>query len=302
MWNELIFTLPPGDVERASAVLTLLNNDGMYIEDFSDLLDNELVRQTMLVEQKLLDKIHNNPVIHLYISPDANPAEISQSARNLLTSAGINHTLEIKEILDADWAEEWKKYYKPVEIGKNLVVVPCWEEYSKTNGKTVVRIDPGAAFGTGTHETTRLCMQAAEQYLTPGARVLDIGTGSGILAVTALLLGAASADAVDIDPLAVRAAAENARLTAVTGRLKIKQGDLLSTASGRYDFIFANIVADVILSLLPVLREYMFPACKVVLSGIINSRAEEVIESASQNGFVVSETSRDGEWTALVIE
>lgn len=302
MWNELIFTIKQTDCDRTSEILTVLNHDGMFIEDFSDLMENDAVRQTNLVEQELLDKISNDPIIHLYISPAQNLSEMAQSAQSLLDQSMIPHTLEVKPIPDKNWNEEWMKYYKPVHISDHVTVVPCWIDYEKREDELVVSLDPGAAFGTGTHETTKLCLSALERYVTPSCRMLDVGTGSGILAITSLLLGAQTADAVDIDPLSVKAAHANASLNHVEERLNVKLGNLLDTASGKYQLITANIVADVIISMLPNIKDFMDQNGVLILSGIIKERETDVLETINVNNYDILEHLTDGEWVAFVVK
>ncbi len=300
MWNELVITVNPKNCDLAANVLTVLNHDGMFIEDFSDLMENDAVKQTNLVEQELLNKINNDPIIHLYISPNQNLAEMAQSAQALLDQNQISHQLQIKEIPEKNWNEEWMKYYKPVHINDHLTIVPCWLEYQVQPDELTVLLDPGAAFGTGTHETTKLCLDALDRHIKTDDRILDIGTGSGILAITSLLLGAKSADAVDIDPLSVKAAAENAALNQVQDRLTVKLGNLLDHASGHYQVITANIVADVIISMLPDLKQYMDADSILILSGIIRERTHDVLQALNDHAYIVKEHLQNGEWTALI--
>lgn len=301
MWNELIITVKQFDCERASEILTVLNHDGMFIEDFSDLMDNDAVKQTNLVEPDLLDKINNDPIIHLYISPVRNLSEMAQSAISLLDQNKIEYQMEMKLIPDKNWNEEWMKYYKPVHISERMTVVPCWIDYTPKADELVILLDPGAAFGTGTHETTKLCLSALERYTIPGCRMLDVGTGSGILAITSLLLGTEAAEAVDIDPLSVKAANANASLNHVEDRISVKLGNMLDHASGQYQLITANIVADVIISMLPDIKNYMAPTGNLILSGIICEREKDVLDALERNDYKIIEHLQDGEWIAFVV-
>ena len=302
MWNELILTVKQPDCDRCAEILTVLNHDGMFIEDFSDLMENDAVKQTNLVEQDLLNKINNDPIIHLYVSPSQNLSEVAQTAQLLLDQSQIGCQLEVKPIPDKNWNEEWMKYYKPVHVSNTMTIVPCWIDYEKAPDERIVLIDPGAAFGTGTHETTKLCLSSLEKYTTAGCRMLDVGTGSGILAVTALLLGAESADAVDIDPLSVKAAGANAKLNHVESKLSVKLGNLLDTASGKYQVITANIVADVIISMLPDIGIFLENDGFLILSGIIRERKDDVLRAIAANNFAVVEDLNDGEWVAFVVK
>lgn len=302
MWNELIITIKSSDCELASNILTVLNHDGMFIEDYSDLMENEAVKQTNLVEKDLLDKIQNDPIIHLYISPASNLAETAQTAQSLLQQNQIEFSMKINEIPDKNWNEEWMKYYKPVHVADRLTVVPQWIEYQPREDEKIVLLDPGAAFGTGTHETTKLCLSLLDRLVKKDVDVLDIGTGSGILAITGLLLGAKSADAIDIDPLSVKAAKENADLNGVADRLNVKLGNLLDQVNGQYDIITANIVADVIISLLADIKPFMKSDGVLILSGIIRERQEDVERALNDHNYVIDEKHQDGEWVAFAVK
>lgn len=302
MWNELIITVKSSDCEFASNILTVLNHDGMFIEDYSDLMDNEAVKQTNLVEKDLLDKIQNDPILHLYISPASNLTEVSQTAQALLQQNGIQFSMEIHEIPDKNWNEEWMKYYKPVHITDHLTIVPQWIEYQPKENEKIVLLDPGAAFGTGTHETTKLCLSVLDSIIRKDNTILDIGTGSGILAITALLLGAKSADAIDIDPLSVKAAKENAKLNHIDEYLTVRLGNLLDQVKGQYDVITANIVADVIISLLADIKPFMKPNGVLILSGIIREREADVLDALDQYNYSIAEKHQDGEWIAFVVK
>ncbi len=301
MWNELVITVKSSDCELASNVLTVLNHDGMFIEDYSDLMENEAVKQTNLVEKDLLDKIQNDSILHLYISPASNLTEMAQTAQSLLQQNQIEFTIKINEIPDKNWNEEWMKYYKPVHITDRLTIVPQWIDYKASPNEQVVLLDPGAAFGTGTHETTKLCLSLLDKFIETDDTLLDVGTGSGILAITGLLLGAKCADAIDIDPLSVKAAKENAELNAVENRLNVKLGNLLDHVKGQYDVITANIVADVIISMLADLKAFMKTEGVLIISGIIREREADVEYALKQYHYNIEEKLQDGEWTAFAV-
>ena len=176
--------------------------------------------------------------------------------------------------------------------------MPSWEEYP--TDRIVIRLDPGMAFGTGTHETTALCLAALDELVKGGERVLDIGTGSGILAIAALKLGAAEAEGVDIDPMCVRTAGENAQLNGVDGKLKVLVGDLSDKATGKYDIITANIVANAILHLAPCVPALLAEGGTFIASGIIDAREEEVCAGLAAAGLKVAEVRRQGGWVAIL--
>ena len=249
-WTDIRLTVAKADADNAEAVATMIAEGGIYIEDYSDIEQQVAeIAHVDLIEQELLDKPRDTVIIHMYLEPGASPVETLALIQARMEAAGIAYTVETEGVEQEDWQNGWRKYYHPMDIGKRLAIVPSWQEYDTDRVKLV--LDPGLAFGTGGHETTSLCMEALDERVTGGERVLDIGTGSGILAIAALKLGAAVAEGVDIDPVAVRTAGENAALNGVQDKLTVLVGDLSDKASGKYDIITANIVANAIISLAP---------------------------------------------------
>ena len=234
-----------------------------------------------LIEQDLLDQPRDIVKVHMYLAPDENPAEILPLFKERLEASGVEYKLETSGIEQEDWQNAWKKYYHAMDIGQHLAIVPGWETYD--TDRIVITMDPGMAFGTGTHETTSLCLETLDSMVKGGERVLDIGTGSGILAIAALKLGAAEAEGVDIDPMCVRTAGENAERNGVAEHFTVLVGDLSDKASGKYNIITANIVAAAILSLAPHVPVLMAPGARFIASGIIDTRKDEVL-AAMQNG------------------
>lgn len=221
----------------------------------------------------------------------------------MLTDAGINYSISTAEVHDSDWADNWKKYFKPFDVGDRLAVCPTWEKYTGSDSRKVLKIDPGAAFGSGTHETTRLCLEVLEEYVSSGKKILDIGCGSGILSIAALLLGADSACGVDIDAAAVKTAKENGEINGFSEpTLTYLQGDLAGAVEGKFDIITANIVADVIIRLLPDLRRYMSAGGVALLSGIISERSKEVERHIEENNFSIVKKSDNNGWACIVIK
>lgn len=198
-----------------------------------------------------------------------------------------------------DWQKEWKKFFHTMKIGMRTVIKPIWEEYLPQPGEIVIDIDPGMAFGTGDHATTAMCLRALERYLQPGDKVADIGTGSGILAIAAALLGAKSVDAVENDARSLDFAAENVALNKLTDKIILSEGDLGSDLSGGYDLIVANIVSDVILRFLPQAAGLLRPGGILITSGIIDSRGQEVEEALAQAGFSLKDKEKEDCWLAL---
>lgn len=212
--------------------------------------------------------------------------------------------LELSGVKDEDWSENWKKYYKPFRIGTHLVVKPTWEAYQPSPEDLIIELDPGMAFGTGTHETTRLVCGLIEKYLTPGQRVLDVGTGSGILSICASKLGAAECFACDIDPVAVRVARENAADNSCEN-IRCEVSDLLMNVDlsrGKYDFAVANIVADIIIRMSDDIGDYLKTGAYLITSGIIDIYADEVIKALVAKGFTHIETRTEADWNAIVFQ
>ena len=300
-WTDISITVKKADAETAEAIATMIANGGIYIEDYSDLEQQvQEIAHIDLIEQELLDKDRDTVIVHMYLSPEEHPAEVLGLFRERLDASGIAYTLDTAGVEQEDWQNGWKKYYHSMEIGRRLAVVPSWESYENAQGRAVMSLDPGMAFGTGTHETTWLCLEALDEAVRGGERMLDIGTGSGILAIAALLLGAEAAEGVDIDPMCVRTAGENARRNRVNDRFKVLVGDLSDKASGQYDIITANIVAAAILSLAPHLPALMKPETLFIASGVIDTKKDEVIAGLEKAGLVVTEVREKRGWECIL--
>lgn len=299
-YNEVTLKVPVGFLEPAAAIANLVVPYGLYIEDYSDLeTEAPRIAHVDLIERELLERDREHALIHLYIPGAENPAEAVSFLRERFTASAIPYEVTEASVNEEDWATAWKKFYFPTKVGERLVVVPSWETYEKAQNEVVLTMDPGMAFGTGTHDTTRLCMTLLEQYAGPGATLLDIGTGSGILAVAALLLGADRAVGVDIDQVAVRVARENAAANGVDSRCAFLCGDLADKVSGKYSIITANIVADVIIRLTPDLRRFLSPGGVFIASGIIDAREADVLAALKEAGLTVKERRASGGWVAL---
>lgn len=207
-----------------------------------------------------------------------------------------------RTLCEQDWANEWKQYFHVTHAGKRLVIKPSWEGYEPKPEELVIEIDPGMAFGTGTHHTTAMCMELLEDVITPQAEVFDVGTGSGILAVAAAKLGAKSITAVDIDATAVRIARENIAANGLSGAITVKEGDLLHGTEGKADVIIANIIADIIIMLVQDIPQKLKSSGKFLASGIIAEREADVAAAARQHGLKVIEVKHRGGWSAMLME
>lgn len=297
-WTDIQITVQKQDAEIAEAIATSVSGGGIYIEDYSDLETGvQEIAHIDLIEQSLLDKDRTKVIVHLYLAPDESPAAIVSLLQDRLTAAEISYTLATDGVEQEDWETGWKAYYHAMDIGNRLAIVPSWEDYE--TDRAIIRLDPGMAFGTGTHETTALCLEALDSLVQGGERMLDIGTGSGILAIAALKLGAASAEGVDIDPMCVRTAGENAALNGVEQHLTVLIGDLSDKASGTYQIITANIVANAILSLAPAVPALLAPDATFIASGIIDTRKDEVVAGLQAAGLRVETVQEKNGWVAI---
>ena len=204
-----------------------------------------------------------------------------------------------KPVQEEDWANAWKVYFKPERIGKKTVIKPSWEEYTAQEGDLIIEIDPGMAFGTGNHATTALCLQMLEEYVQLGMDIIDVGTGSGILAIQTALLGAGTVQAMDFDTVAVSAAKENVALNNLENTVSVCQSDLLAEAKGEADIIVANIIADIIIRLTPFTIAHLKGPKVFISSGIIDTRKDDVLVALKENGFSIIEVREDKGWVAI---
>ncbi|MDU2066958.1 MAG: 50S ribosomal protein L11 methyltransferase [Sporomusaceae bacterium] len=208
--------------------------------------------------------------------------------------------ISCREIQEEDWASCWKEFFHPVKVGERIVIKPTWEEYEAGVDDLIIELDPGMAFGTGTHHTTAMCIRHLEELVKPDMQIFDVGTGSGILSIASAKLGAAAIKAVDLDSVAVRVAKENVALNQVAETVTVSQGDLLTGVTGKADLIIANIIADIIIKVIPDVKERLKPDGFFVSSGIITERLSDVTAVLLEQGFVVDKVSEEGGWVAIV--
>ncbi len=301
-WTEITVSVNKTDLDRAEAICNMVTAGGIYVEDYSDLEQGaQEIAHIDLIDEDLLLKNRELCFIHIYISEENNREEAVQYITECFNSSNISHEVLLRGVNDADWQDSWKKYFKVTPIGSRLVICPEWEEYENKDNKAVLRIDPGAAFGTGTHATTSLCLELLQDYVTKGMSVLDIGCGSGILSIAAVLLGAELADGVDIDAVAVKVAGENAALNKVEKKTNYICGDLDEKITDKYDIICANIVADIIMRLNKNIKNYMKDDAVYITSGIIDVRVDEVRKSFEEHSLeIVKEVKKDN-WYAFAL-
>ncbi len=301
-WTEVCIRVATADTDRASAIANMAVPYGIYVEDYSDLEQGAReIAHIDLIDEELLGRDRTHSIIHLYLEPQENPAETVLFLRERLAACGIDSEVDTHNISEQDWANNWKQYFKPLAVGKRLLICPTWETVDNTEGRALLSIDPGMAFGTGGHDTTRMVLEVVETYVTPDADVLDVGCGSGILSVASLLLGARSAVGVDIDALAVKMAVENGKINGFEApRYRMVQGDLVERITGQYHLVLANIVADAILKLSPSIPAFLRPDGVYIVSGIIEERGAEVEAGLVACGFLVRQRLTHGGWCCFV--
>lgn len=305
-YSEIIFTVDSKNKEIASDIVGMLNCGGIYIEDYTDLEDDPTVKQVGIVDEALLEKDKTKVLLHVYADEHTSVENCLAFVSDRFSSESITYEVEIKHVDEEDYANSWKQYYKPIKIGNRIVIVPEWEPYEKADGEITVALNPGMAFGTGTHETTSMCIEALQDIVFEGDEVLDIGCGSGILSVTALLCGANRADATDIDRNAVNVAYENAELNGVKDRLHATEDNILSaespirTAGKKYNVVIANIVADVIIEICGFVKTLIKPYGCFVASGIISERLDDVVKAMNDNGLCVAAIHEKRGWNCII--
>ena len=309
-WLELHLDTQPAGIEPTTELLSEYGIDSLMIDeegDFKDFLENNHQYWDYVDEELLREKAGVSRVT-FYLERNEDALNIVAQVRIAMSALKKEHPeygpmlLTIDNVADADWENNWKKFYKPMEIGERLLVVPEWEQ-AQEDGRVKLVLNPGLTFGTGSHATTRLCLQALEQHIHGGEKVLDLGCGSGILSIAALLLGAKDAFACDIDDKCVGVAYENAALNGVgKEHYTVRAGDVLSDKrlqkefGGDYDVIVANIVADVIIALAPQVGKLLKKGGIFLCSGIIDDRADEVREKLVEAGWTIEETRSSEGW------
>lgn len=317
-WLECAIDTLPGRLDDLAAYLTACGIEGLVLEDESD-LDAFADEQRPFwdeVDESLRESRRGVTRALFYVPFDeegrARLAEVQAGLpgfRARLEGDAGPLTVSVRTLCEDDWAWSWQKYYQPFPVGERLYVVPEWlRGEASPEGRIPLYLNPGLIFGTGSHGTTRLCLEGVERYVRPGDRVLDLGTGSGILAIAALRLGAAEALGCDIDPKAAGVAGENAGYNGIGGEFQVFSGDILSDAAlqealrGQYQLILANIIADVIIPLCGIVGRYLAPGGRFLTSGILDTRAEEAGEALIRHGFTITERrERDG-WVSFTAQ
>ncbi|MEF2918960.1 MAG: 50S ribosomal protein L11 methyltransferase [Acutalibacteraceae bacterium] len=299
-WTEVSITVPIEKVDTAGDIAQMVVPYGIYIEDYS-MLEHEVeeIAHIDLIDEDLLQKDRTKGIVHIYISPEDNPLEAVAFLTERYNSAEIPFEINTNGCEEQDWLNNWKQYFNPIEVGEKILIRPTWRDKYDPKDRVVLNLDPGLAFGTGTHETTRLCLQAVEKYTNADTTILDVGCGSGILAVASLLLGAKSAVGVDIDETAVKTAKENAQLNGVQDKFTVLAGNLTDKVQGKFTLVAANIVADAIIMLSKDIKNFMYEDSVYIMSGIIDTRVDDVL-NAIEDTFEVTEKLLENGWCCLV--
>ena len=310
-WLEVKVDTAPAGLDAVSERLEALGVTGLVIDDeadFHDFLEHnhqywDYVDDALMQEKRGLSRVT------FYLPDDADGEKLLSDARAALSAleqanpACAPIHVAVGKMADSDWENNWKQFYKPMEIGDRLIVIPEWESTGVPEDRVALRLNPGLTFGTGSHATTRLCLTALEKHITGGQTVLDLGCGSGILSIAALLLGADRAVACDIDEKCMDVAYENAALNGVgRDRYTVRWGDVVTDQAlrqelgGPYDVVVANIVADVIKALASTVRPLVKEGGIFLCSGIIDDRAEEVAQCLRDNGWTIAEARSSEGW------
>ncbi|MCL6634762.1 MAG: 50S ribosomal protein L11 methyltransferase [Peptococcaceae bacterium] len=303
-WLEItVHTLPEG-VEPVAEMFREIGAGGVVIEDPAVILNHAARTHPDEWAVPAGEAVSGPPRVKGYLPVDEGLAGRLEQFWSALSRLPLSPGPEVttRTLAEEDWANAWRAYYKPVRTGQRLVVKPSWEDYTPGAGELVIELDPGMAFGCGTHATTSLCLGLLEKYVREGMTACDVGTGSGILAIAAAKLGAGRVVAVDLDPVACRVAAENVQRNGLTGRVQVVQGNLLDSLDCRADLVVSNIIADVIIGFAPDAAKALVPGGIFIASGIINHRAAGVRAAVEAAGLAVREQLEKDQWVALAAE
>lgn len=303
-WNQLKVNCDTAELETVAAIMSMLD-EGLMIDDYSDAMEGANKVYGELVDESILNADKTRAAVSIFVEESVNLEGHIEFINSHLSVLSGKYDIEIITSDEDDWRNAWRKYYKPTKIGKHLVIVPDGDSYAAEEDDVRIDLEPGLAFGTGTHETTRLCAAFLEDYVKDGDYMLDVGAGSGILAICAAKLGAKFCAACDIDPIAVRTEKENAERNGC-GNIECFVSDLLSDVKlkdGRqYDIVTANIVADIIIKMSPDIGAFVKNDGIVVTSGVIREREAEVDKAMKNGGFKKVDVKYDGGWCAGVFK
>lgn len=318
-WTEVnIYTASEG-IDPVCGCLLGVGITGFAIRDAKDLEDflNDKTGNWDYIDNDLMNLRDCETCVTVYLPDNSQGADMLSALRSEILALGERDeekkfgrlAVELRGVREEDWANNWKQYFKPLTVGERLVIKPSWEDYRGSDDRIILEIDPASSFGTGQHNTTRLCLELIEKNLKKGDRVLDLGCGSGILSIAAVLLGAKEVTAVDVSQNSVETARENAaknnipaeKYTAYCGDI-ISDNSLAETIGGGYDLIAANIVADVLIAMSPLFEKFVANGGALILSGIITERADEVIDAVKYKGYSILELKSEDGWAAVAFK
>jgi len=308
-WLEVTVRTNTAGADLVSEWLMQTGASGTSIEDRNDaLLEPVDATKWDIIDDAVIEAMDEDVLVRGYLPRDERVTDRIATLRGILAGAtqemlGFDAgplSLETEDVREEDWSENWKKYYKPFRVGEHLLVKPVWEEVEAGEGDRIIELDPGMAFGNGTHETTFMCLGLIEKLTGQGCTVLDVGTGSGILGIAAALQGASKVVAVDIDPVAVKVARENIERNHVENVVTARVGDMLKGLDEKADVVVANIIADVVIMLTSAVRNHLNEGGAFVCSGIIRDREQDVLDALKEHGFTVETIEHKGEWVAIL--
>lgn len=304
-WTEVQIKTTAELEDLVSNVLYDAGATGLAIEDPRDILELSKSKERWdFVDPSLINSDFDGVLIKAYFSEADDLENKIEEIKNRIKNDPIlntgNNEIKINIVDDNDWAEAWKKYYKPIKIGERILIKPSWEKYVLEENDILIELDPGMAFGTGTHETTMMCTEALEKYVKSGDIVYDIGCGSGILSIVAAKLGAEKVVGVDLDELCVKVSNENIKLNNVNKIVEIKEGNLLDVVDGKANIIVSNIIAEIIAGMTKDLRAYLKGDGIFITSGIIVEKIELVEKALLENGFKVLDIKRLNGWACII--
>ena len=307
-WIEMTVHTTTMGADLISELLMDCGVAGTQIADRYDVLSSEK-RDGMwdMIDESVLRNMSEDVLVKAFFQADGSQREKVHLARERIAALSGQDLgfdpgslrIDMEDVQDEDWQDNWKQWYKPMRIGKRIVIRPSWERYEAKPDDLVIEIDPGMAFGTGSHETTSMCIRMLEKAITPGCSCIDVGCGSGILALAAAKLGAADCTAIDLDADAVRVAAENVEKNHLQDKIRTVHGDLLEQVDGRADVIVANIIADVICYLCRPVRQRLKENGVFIASGIIREKEPDVLNALALAGYQIADRLAEGEWVCL---
>lgn len=306
-WVEVRINTTTEAEEIVCSIMYDLGVTGLAIEDPNDILAFQQTEENWdFIDPDLINQDYEGVTIKAYFPESEDITDKLDMVRDRIERIPLRETgkslgqVTVSEVYEKDWSETWKKYYKPVRIGKRIVIKPTWEEYEKEDEDIVIELDPGMAFGTGTHETTILCIEALEKYMNEGALVYDVGCGSGILSVVAARLGARKVIGIDIDELCVKVSKENISINGVEDLVEVRKGNLLDSVNEKADIIVSNIIAEVIINMVPDLKAYINDDGIFIASGIITEKLSSVMDALRNNGFNIVEEKIMNDWAVVI--